>query len=267
MIDPQTAVLRLCPHWRGRDLGTFEFLSGGYSNNNYAFTYDGECYVLRAPHRARPFVDRKLEEAFYQQAQQVRTVAVVAFDNDRGLMISRWQDGPLLSAEPPAVDDLIPYLQRLHQTLPASTRRYDPVILARDFLAIGSPPAFVTTLASRLEWQPVDTRSCHNDLNPWNIIRAAKDDWVTLDWEWFGDNDPLFDLISLHQGLLLDPDSLPELAAEFLEETIPADRLHRCSSAFWLREYAWAHAELCHGSDREGLKRQMDTALARLRAL
>lgn len=267
MIDPQNAVLRLCPHWQGENLGPFDFLSGGYSNDNYAFTHEGERYVLRVPQGERPFVDRKLEQAFYRQAQQVRTVSVVAFDTDLGLMLSRWQEGPLLSDEPAGIDELVPYLQELHQGLPPSTRPYDPIALARGYLKVGSPPEFITTLANRLEWRPLETRSCHNDLNPWNIIRATRDAWVTLDWEWFGDNDPLFDLITLHQGLLLDAESLPDLAAAFLQETNPAARLRQCYTAFWLREYAWAHAELAHGSERQEISDQLNLALTRLRAL
>ena len=32
---------------------------------------------------------------------------------------------------------------------------------------------------------------------------VTPDGWKTLDWEFFGLNDPLFDLVALHQGLEL----------------------------------------------------------------
>ena len=40
------------------------------------------------------------------------------------------------------------------------------------------------------------------DLNPWNVI-VTEARWETIDWEFVGNHDPLFDLITLHQGLNL----------------------------------------------------------------
>ena len=90
---------------------------------------------------------------------------------------------------------------------------------------------------------------------------------MTLDWEWFGSNDPLFDLITLHQGLGWDPDQLPEMASEFREGPVSDSELLGCLRTFWLREYAWAHAALCAGNDREEIATQKSDAIARLRAL
>ena len=63
--------------------------------------------------------------------------------------------------------------------------------------------------------------------------------WVTLDWEFVGNNDPLFDLVALHQGLELPIESLTSLAHELTGE-LDSARLRSAFRAFWLREGGWA---------------------------
>lgn len=272
MSDTQTTnltrlVRRLVPAWSADPAMTFTFLSGGYSNENYRFDHDGHGYVLRVPSRVRPFVDRAHEFAFYDSgAARVNTPELIAFDVDTGVMVSRFEPGRLLADAPPDVDSLVGYLRSLHAALPASGRSYDPLLLSRQFLAEGSVPPGILRL-SEVEWSPVSQAPCHNDLNPWNIIISAPDRWVTLDWEWFGDNDPLFDLVTVHQGLDMDQTSLAQMAELWAEGPVDNDRLSACLHAFWLREYAWAHAELTFGSQRDEIVAQLNTAADRLAAL
>ena len=136
----------------------------------------------------------------------------------------------------------------------------DPVASARAQLSIGVPEKAIVEQAAALVWNPPDTAVCHNDLNPWNIIRSDDDRWVTLDWEWFGENDPIFDLVTLHQGLSLDDAILVELAGELLGNSQPQStrrRVRDAVAAFWLREYAWANAEVANGNDRDEIREQI----------
>jgi len=260
-------VLSLVPHWRAGEIGTFEYLSGGYSNENYRFRRGNDRFVLRVPERVRPFVDRELEAAFYRGRYAIRTAELVAIDTAAGFLITRFEPGALLVDSEVSIAQIADYLKSLHTALPSSGRCYDPVRMAREYLAVGSVPDRIRRLADDLIWQPVQTAPCHNDLNPWNVIVPDAGSWVTLDWEWIGDNDPLFDLVTLHQGLALGGSSLPGLAAACHGHPVDDEHLRRCLIAFWLREYAWAHSELHHGNRRREIEAQLASAATHLSGL
>ena len=270
-------ITALRPDWHAADLSACLYLEGGYSNDNYLFTHRGERYVLRAPYRARPYVDRACEQRLYRRLPPGIAPELVAFDPVSGRMISRWVAGTLLADLDPEPETLVRYLADLHSRLPATRRGYDPLELARthlrDAAACGaSAPGWIERLAET-PWRPAATVSCHNDLNPWNLIRTPDGRWVTLDWEWFGRNDPLFDLVTLHQSLHFADATLPTLAAELLQSSaagsgpVSGSRLRACLVALWLREYAWAHAELAAGNERPEIAEQRARGEDRLRAL
>lgn len=257
-------VIALRPDWDAADLSGFIYLEGGYSNHNYRFTYAGERYVLRAPFRSRFGVDRHLERRVYEHASAHVTPELLALDPVSGDMISRWVPGTLLADSTVSLGALAGYLADLHGRLPAVERDYHPVAHARAHLAEADAPAWVHRLAADMAWRPEQTATCHNDLNPWNVIRTSERHWVTLDWEWVGRNDPLFDLVTLHQGAALDESALHDMARRYLGTVPPRERLQRCLTAFWLRETTWAMAELSAGNDRPEVVAQRTLGLERL---
>jgi aminoglycoside phosphotransferase (APT) family kinase protein len=255
------ALAGLMPDWRIDDVTDVEYLPGGYSNNNYAFSRADARYVLRIPQRTQPYVDRVHEQAWYARIPQGMAPVPLALDTETGVMLSPWVEGVLLIDAWPSLTeaDLIGYLRRLHRQMPADPRTYDLTALMTAYECIDSgftPP--------RLDARHLIT--CHNDLNPWNVLVTNRG-WVTLDWEFVGRNDPLFDLVSLHQGLALPSDSLMEFAGLYLSEPDVAARLPHAERAFWLREYGWAHHQLNAGNDRDEIREQKDIAAAALSRL
>jgi thiamine kinase-like enzyme len=259
-------IAELRPDWNPADVSGFIYLEGGYSNANYRFEYRGDRYVLRTPSAPRPFVDRHLEESLYAYGKALGMPELVAFDVATGNLISRWVPGVLLADRRALGADLVDYLRRLHARMPHVARRYDPVAQARAHLERAAAPAWVETLAARTRWAPEQLVTCHNDLNPWNVIVTPGGDWITLDWEWAGRNDPLFDLVTLHQGADIADAELAGMAERYLGEAAAPGRLDRCLVAFWLREAAWAMAEIRAGNDRPEILEQRRLGLARLRA-
>ena len=253
------------PAWAPDELSQFEFMSGGFSNDNYSFyrnTPDKQQkYVLRVPKITQPFVNRSAELKTYQDMPKRVGVEVIAFQENSGCLITQWLNGHVLAETSDDFynkHDLVNYVRTLHAALPNTTREYNVASLVQ----LLSPDIGM----SAPEISPhIPLVSCHNDLNPWNVM-VTPDGWKTLDWEFFGLNDPLFDLVALHQGLELPDSLLSGLAAEFLredDEPRVLDNLRR----FWIREFAWADYQVRAGNDREAIQQQYTVALEKLAGL
>ncbi|MCZ6616625.1 MAG: phosphotransferase [Gammaproteobacteria bacterium] len=263
MTRPLKILRRMMPDWHlPRELA-FDYLPGGFANANYRFSLGGNSYVLRTPGGDQPYVDWKQEHAFYLAAHAVPTPTLVALDVDNGAMITEWVSGRLLVDDKPTVDELLSYLAGLHGNLPRVDRNYDPIALSAVYLARDLPHSRARQLTNTLTWPLGAVATCHNDLNPWNVIRKS-DCWVTLDWEFLGVNDPLFDLVTLHQGLQMADAELLALSERYLADRVTQERLSGCLAAFWLREYSWAFAQASRGNRREEIETQLETAAKKL---
>jgi thiamine kinase-like enzyme len=268
-------VKALQPDWDVAEFGAFRFLEGGYSNANYRFRYHGGEFVLRLPGKPSAYTDREREERFYRSVRSLPAPEVVAFDARTGAMISRWISGRLLADHEPDLERAAGYLRDLHARLRAAEadaagaldRTYDPLVHARTSLAAASAPGWIRRIADARAWEPPSVTVCHNDLNPWNLIETEDGTWITLDWEWVGRNDPLFDVVGLHQGCGYREAVLPRLAEAILGEPPEPGRLEACLTAFWLREYGWAEAEVAAGNRRAEIVAQRDLGMRKLRAL
>ena len=252
------------PQWQTANIQDIDYLSGGYSNTNYALTYQGARYVLRIPERDQPYVDRTHEAAWYAKLPDQIGVKPIALDDVTGLMLTPWVDGTLLAEAHAAfgLDDLANYLKRLHGQLPRDSRVYSVSEVNSAFWQHRPTPYSVE------QPQPSVMTACHNDLNPWNIL-VTDTGWVTLDWEFAGLNDPLFDLVALHQGLELPTGELYELACLYAGAHMQdlETRLQQALHAFWVRELGWAQFQLSAGNQREEIVQQKATALRILNTL
>ena len=252
------------PRWRNDSLDNFKYLAGGYSNQNYSFSRSSdeglENFVLRLPKVQQPFVNREMESRWYLGLPDHIGVRPLALDTKSGVMITPMLDGQILAEvyrDNFVEQNLLDYVKILHLRLPHIEREYNMFEIAKlyEVDSSGLPP-----LDSLQLYQ-----ACHNDLNPWNII-VTEDGWRAIDWEFVGLNDPLFDLVALHQGLELSASGLMELSHQLIGHADP-DRLSKVLKAFWYREWAWADFQMRAGNLREEIVAQHKLANERLAGL
>ena len=256
-------ILRLMPAWRGEGIERIVYLEGGYANNNYRFQCGGEAFVVRIVRG--PEMPRDAEMRFLELPMAPR---VVAADPVRGDLITRWIEGTLLADAPAEPQEAASYLQELHGTVPRGIRRYDAVQVVRDYARQAPVSRVAATALRRLDWSVAEAAGCHNDLNPWNVIRCGES-WRTLDWEFAGDNDPLFDLVGLGYGMAYGEDAFDALVAGYYADRPSDRRLVETRILYQLREHAWAQCQIRAGNPRDPVAAQAvasDHELERLMA-
>ena len=276
------ALLRaLVPAWAHQSPARIEYLPGGYTNRNYRIDIAAGTYALRIVHHGSP----DARERIYLASPAAPDV--VAYDPRRGHLLTHWIEGRILDDDRLQPAEAGVYAARLHHQIPAGVRRYDvqaqvAALLhqatahqatahqatARQATALNTCVSTeyqrmhntVAQIFKRLDWRPTQLCGCHNDLNPWNVMREQSGGFRTLDWETAGDNDPLFDVAGLCLGLDFGAEQTAECAAAYSHEArLPRatpQRLRQTMTAFRIREYAWAAAQLAAGNDRGEIRAQ-----------
>ena len=251
--EARAVARRLMPAWRNLPVDGVDYLPGGYSNRNYRLVVAGREYALRVARRPpAPGEDRYLAIAAAPE--------VVAHDAEHGHLLTRWITGPSFADAPPSPVEAGAFLADLHRQIPAGVRDYDVVAEANRLLraAPDGGPA-MTELLRGLGWRPASRIGCHNDLNPWNVLRGG-DGWRTLDWEMAGDNDPLFDLVGLAIGCGWGFAEMCSCHASYQASGGIASgnpqHLRATATVFRIREHAWAAAQTAAGNDRKEIRAQ-----------
>ena len=256
-------ITALVPDWAIAEVEGIRYLEGGYGNHNYYFQVQDAAYAIRIPFADQLYVDRDYERTLYEKLPPGLAPDLIAVDVANGILITRWIEGTLLVDQTrPATERLGAFITHLHANTPKAERDYDPHRLARAYLNTMSTPTEIMDVANR-RWTPTEGVSCHNDLNPWNVV-VAEDRWRVLDWEFAGHNDPLFDVVNLVEGLELPNAVLVEVATDVLGHAPSEAHLLACYEAFWLREYAWAQYQVELGNDRAEIREQVRVAYDKL---
>ena len=227
----------------------------------------------------------------------LQIVPPIALDAKTGIMVTAWIEGELLvdafASGLVSVVDIQNFVIQFHNKLPTANRRY-PLDELLKVYAAGSPapdaglansqhqPQYAQSEAARIRRVALAQAShttCHNDLNPWNVI-VTPSHWIVLDWEMAGRNDPLFDAVALLEGLAM-PRTILHRLAEHLTMNSPASpkagpsqnlasltqRVEDNLFGFWCRELYWARYQIRQGNVRPEILEQVETAHAALHEL
>ena len=230
-----------------------EYLTGGYSNQNYRVCTEGRDYVLRLCARRPSHPD--VEISFLSLPHAPR---LVAYDRSAGHMITQLVRGTLLFLAPFSVDESAQYLRQIHASIPKELRRHDPVATSLDHFEKAGINNELREFVLTTPWKPRKHVGCHNDLNPYNIIRTAEGSVVTLDWEFAGDNEGLFDLVNLCYGLGYADEEFDRCAALYAPSDYEPEYLVHTRLLFQVREHSWALAQIALGNDRKEIRAQAE---------
>ena len=193
-------------------------LMGGMSNQMYTMIYQGSRCTFRLPGKnASMFVDRHIE---LKNIEAVRPLGInndtILFDTSNGYKVATYVEGtPFSQLEDLHLTQAAGVLHELHDSTVVFENDYDPFARLALYESYhrhqtheyNETVARFTTYKDWLMSQP--KVAAHNDAQRSNFVLAG-DKTYLLDWEFAGNNDPLYDVacfgnISFDHALALLP--------------------------------------------------------------
>lgn len=236
MSNPQAIAdaLSRIPFLNGVDPSSAVRL-GGLTNLNYLVVSESGKYVLRLPGLGTAeYIDRNMEALAARSASDAGVNAeLVFFDPISGLMATRFVDNAItmspaaFRASDVAIRQAGDAMRRLHTTavpfgidfdIRVTIAEYEAMLTSKGFdlpVQFAEFRAGSMSALAVLEAHPVELCPSHCDPLCENFL-ATGDQMFLIDYEYSGNNDPLFDLgdFSVEAGLSVEQD-LTLLAAYF----------------------------------------------------
>ncbi len=179
-------------------------LEKGLTNKNYLITVDQQKYVLRVPKSdAHQIVNFKHEAKALQLAKQADLDVITMFYNQTtGIKITRYIDD-LATFEEYHGEDKIQrtalLMKRLHGINETIGYDFDPIARYQQYRSYVKNPLIDDARAEKtllsLKTIKFIPTLCHNDWVSGNICFSSTQDYL-IDYEYAGDNDPFFDVMS-----------------------------------------------------------------------
>jgi thiamine kinase-like enzyme len=257
-MDAELArVLEQVPELTGAQV-TATPLEGGMTNSNFHVKTPSGDYVVRMSARqaGELGIDRDNEHHNSVLAAEAGVgVPVIARVHDPEALVVKFVKGVTMTppdfSDPARVSALATSLRRLHGAKPFA-RDFNMVDVQARYLKIvgdnGYPlPGDYAVYADRartvgelLTTTRQRTAPCHNDLMPGNFIESdgpGSHLWV-VDYEYSGNNDPMYDLGDAINELELSPKLAERLVTEYHGESRPRE-LARARLWSLMSKYGW----------------------------
>lgn len=202
-------------------------LNKGYTNKNTLVRLDQTWYVLRQPYPDASRIVRFHHEAKALQkiAQLDLDVPTLYFDPATGIKVTLYIDALKTYDECDAVDKIertARLMKKLHGLNATCGFAFDPVARYRQYASHVDHPIYDTKFAENVIEELLELESsptlCHNDWVAGNIGFTNERDYL-IDYEYAGDNDPLFDVMSfLTENQIEDQPSRDRFYLEYFGE-------------------------------------------------
>ena len=201
----------------GEGASIVEELHGGMMNKSYLIKDKAnKKYILYiSTEQANEMVDRPLEKEHQRIVYELGiTSKNVYFDTEKGIKINEFIDGNSLDKvdtfDYQKVADLF---KTMHSSIVLSRSDYAPFerfenIYEKEALSFQKEVShlyksirdFLFSHKSFLESTPLAL--CHNDAQRSNIVKTPNDEYYFIDFEFVGNNDPIYDISAFGNGLV-----------------------------------------------------------------
>jgi len=197
----------------GEDAGHAQFKRlGGLTNRVFKVSCRSRNFCLRLPGAGTEvYISRAIERANAEAAAEAGVSPEVVYFGDDGVMVTRYIEGAMtMSGErfrdvPGAVERAGMAFRQLHDRSRPFAFRFELFAMIDDYLKVLSglgaelPPGYHDVVAEAagirkgLAAHLVELRPCHCDPLCENFLDVADRMWI-VDWEYSGNNDPMWDL-------------------------------------------------------------------------
>ena len=195
------------------DVSNIQQIYGGMMNSSFLYSFENKNYIIYFPtDQANKMVDRHLEKCnqllFYKSATTSKNIY---FDEKSGIKINEYISGKSLDK----IDDydlqkIANLFKKVHNSPLLSQKNYSPFDKLETFKAnliefnyqldkqYKELENFLFKYKEFLTKQKLTL--CHNDAQKSNIIRSNNDQYYLIDFEFAGNNDPIYDIATFGNG-------------------------------------------------------------------
>lgn len=240
--DEALIAARRVPQWKDLAANAFEIERlGGLTNRNYKITLaSGEAYVLRiAGEGTSAYIDRKAEKTNSAAAAKAGVNApVLFFDASDGLQVTRFIAGAVTMngarfKDLGSVRRAAQAFKRMHESGEVFSGRFELFQMMDNYLALlkgkgakipdgyGRVQKEAMAVREALAAHPLPLKPCHCDPLAENFLDTGERIWI-VDWEYAGNNDPMWDLADLAVEAGFDATQERTLLETYFGGNVPA---------------------------------------------
>lgn len=177
----------------------------GMSNYMYLIGINNDKYTFRIPGEyANVFVDRNKEKEGLEVVAPFNLCGeTIYFDDINGYKISKYIEGRVLYHDVQEKDykNVAKILHKLHSLNNDKVAYYDPFAVLDYYESLNVEPInqkYLKIKSKLLGYKDFLIKQekvlCHNDAQPSNFVEGLNEQMYLLDYEFFGLNDPLYDV-------------------------------------------------------------------------
>lgn len=196
-------------------------LRGGMMNESFVVSYNDKKYVLYIPTKqANEMVDRQLEKENHDIVYKLGlTSKNVYFDEETGIKSNRFIEGESLNHVTSFdVEKIANLLRTLHTSKKLSHSDYLPFSRIKQFIKERESLTKEVSPSYDGLWKVVSKNEeyllndplviSHNDFQRSNIIKDLNDDYFMIDFEFMGNNSPIYDIACFGNDRVSDGEAL-----------------------------------------------------------